>query len=277
MDEAAAHILNENIWELEQAVEKGRGSRELRAALLRAQAQQIAYVEEKLGIPRERRSILRIREGARAGVLLVHGSTGDPSDLAGLTDAIHAAGYTAFAVRLPGHGLDESQLRSVPWQACREDLAKRYTMLTTAYPSVFVVGFSFGATLSLQIPLEPKPKGMVLIAPAIYPRLNFWQRVLISLGLDRWSFLRSQLGWDAELLEAMEGARASRDWVDVPIYAAIADDDERVDRSSLGWIKRHSKNKKSNILRYPAGGHLFHQGDRRREFHESVVEFLRGV
>jgi esterase/lipase len=275
VDEATARTLNENVWELERAVASGQASRALRRSLLRAQSQQLAYTEERLGVDPAARASLRIQEDAPDGILLIHGTQGTPADLRPLADALFAAGYTVFSLRLAGHALPGQSADETPWQACAEDLSLRYRMLAAGCARVHVVGLSFGAALALQLDARPKPVSYVLISPAIFPKMRFLQRGLIRFGLDRWAWLRRQLGWEADLTEAMDAARHAESWREVPMLAAMAEDDTRIDPSGLGWLKRRSRARTHLQLRYPRGGHLFHLGDRQTEFHGAVIDFLK--
>lgn len=274
MDDATARTVNENVWELERAVAGGKVEPALRQALLRAQAQQIAYIEEQLGVEREHRAQLRPSDRSTEGVLLVHGAEGSPAELGPLADFLSDGGYSVYSVRLAGHAQPRVRAEQVSWRACAEDLLTRYRLLATACTQVHVVGLSFGAALALQMDVNPRPASYILVAPAIFPKLHGWQRLLIASGLDRWSWVRRRLGWDPEWTEAMEAARAASHWRSQPLLALMADDDPRTDPSGLGWIKRRAKHEASRIVRVPRGGHHFHLGEGKRAVHDAVMEFL---
>ena len=46
-----------------------------------------------------------------------------------------------------------------------------------------VVTHGFGATLAMALDHKIRPASIALIAPALYPRLGFWNRLLTGLGL----------------------------------------------------------------------------------------------
>lgn len=275
MDEQTARLLDENVWELERQLADGHATRESRWALLDAQGAQLAYSEERLGIPPEHRSVLRVNRSTQTGVLLIHGSTGSPADMRGLADSLYDAGCTVYAMRLPGHGIPDADLSSVSWRSCLLDLENRYRMLAAACPQLHLLGYSLGSALMMQISPQPRPQSLVMIAPAIFPRLNLIQRLVSYLGLDRWSWFRSALGWDGEVLEAMVHARQTNWWREIPTLAAIASDDPRIDTSSLGWVKRRLQHPRSQCVRYADGGHLFFLGERKAEFRDAVLEFIQ--
>ena len=87
----------------------------------------------------------------RTGALLVHGFTGSPQGLRALGGYLAERGIAVVAPRLPGHGTtwqDLATRNAEEWWSCSEtafhDLAARCD-------EVFLVGLSFGATLSLDL------------------------------------------------------------------------------------------------------------------------------
>jgi carboxylesterase len=275
LDETTALTLTKNIWELEQQVATGRASAQTRLMLLRSYAEHVSFMEETLQIPPEHRSFLRIRENRKDAVLLIHGSTGSPADLRDLGDHLYQAGFTVYGMRAPDHPADGSALAMTPWQAVVVDAENRYRMLANCCPNVYVLGFSFGAAAALNLDVKPRPRALVLVAPALYPRLNFAQRILISIGLERLGWVRRRLGWNAELLDGMEAARKQKWWREIPLFATMADDDPRIDGKSLGFLRSRSKHKETEFLNVPTGGHMVLRDGPRDEICDAVVDFLK--
>lgn len=275
MDETTALTLTKNIWELEQQVATGRANARARLMLLRSYGEHVAFMEETLRIPPEHRSFLRIREDRRDAVLLIHGSTGTPADLLELGDHLFEAGFTVYGMRAPGHPAEEPDLAKTPWQAVVLDAENRYGMLANCCPRVYVLGFSFGAAAVLNLRLPALPRALVLLAPALYPRLSLGQRILTLVGLERLGWVRRRLGWNAELLDAMEAARKQEWWREIPIFAALAGDDPRIDGRSLSFLKNRSKHQGTEILALPTGGHMLLRDGPREELFARVTEFLK--
>jgi carboxylesterase len=275
LDETPDMTLTKNIWELEQQVASGRANARARTMLLRSYAEHVAFMEESLHIPPEHRSFLRIRENRKDAVLLVHGSTGSPADLKDLAEHLFVGGFTVYAVRAPGHPSPQADLATTPWQAVVADAENRYRMLANCCSNLYVLGFSFGAAAVLNLQVDPKPRALVLIAPAIFPRLNIFQKILMGLGLEHLGWVRRRLGWNGELLEAMESARRQDWWHATPLMAVMARNDPRIDPRSLAFLRRHSTHQESEMLMVPSGGHLVLRDGPRDQIFDAILEFIK--
>ena len=105
--------------------------------------------------------------------------------------------------------------------------------------------------------------------------MNFLARLAVRLGLHQREWFRRRLGWRAEVLEGIEQARKTDWWESLPIYAAICEDDSRVDPSSLKHIQKRSSNQATRLRRFPKGGHVFMDEEPRDELRNEVLDFLK--
>ena len=274
MSESTEQILAKNIWELESRLKDGQGDPQTRLSLLRAYAQQIMVTENALGITKGDQEFLKVNNRTRNGVLLLHGSTGGPSQLRSLAEALHRAGYSVLVARMPAHPAEDHQLATHSWRGWLTHAENRYHMLASWCRQIHVVGFSFGAAIALQLNLRPRPRSLVLLAPALQLRLNLLARVAVALGLHRSSWVRRRMGWKAEVLEGIEEARRSDWWETLPVYAAMCEDDPRVDPKSLASIQSRSKSGKTTLSTFPSGGHVFLDGEPQALLQREILEFL---
>ena len=274
MEPHVAQILSKNIWELQQLIDAGQAKSRARQMLLRAYAEQVAYTEGQLGVPEEHRAFILTREDSRDGILLVHGATGSPKDLRELAEFLHAGGFSVYCMRLPGHGVEEANDGEMRWESALFDVEARYKQLSDCCKNVAVVGYSFGATLAMQMELKPRPNALVLLAPALFPRLGWFKRTLLSLGLDRFEFVRRALGWQAELLDAMAEARKQKWWYGLPVHATMCKDDPRIDTRGMSFLRSRLTHHRTVLREYALGGHEFHLGDLSDEVNREVLEFL---
>ncbi len=274
LEPALAQALTHNIWELEQKLEEGRPNAMTRAMLLRAYSQHLDNREEMLQIPPENRSRIRVVDGAKKAVLLIHGSTGSPADLAEIADRLYEANCTVHLVRLPGHGDDTADLSQSSWRAAVSHAESHYRMLSNCFLEPYVLGYSFGGAVALTMTMKPRPKGLVLLAPALYPKLSWLQRLLVGVGLDRVGLIRRILGWRGQVLDSMEAARRQTWWKGIPVHAAMARDDERIDQQSLTFVKHRAKHEQSNFVTYDSGGHGFVRGANSARVADDILKFI---
>jgi carboxylesterase len=109
--------------------------------------------------------------GSRAGVLVLHGFTGNPSSVRGVADTMIAAGFDVELPRLPGHGTAIDDMLRTGWADWYGEAKRALAELAARVERVVVVGQSMGATLGLAAALEiPDVAGLVCINPATRTR-----------------------------------------------------------------------------------------------------------
>ncbi|MBU6280797.1 alpha/beta fold hydrolase [bacterium] len=111
-----------------------------------------------------------IRGGRRGGVLLVHGFTGSPHEMAPLAAPLAGAGWDVVGVRLPGHGAahaGESNDRTAWASTVHGAFAE---LLGVHGPGrVVVAGLSMGSLLALELALRERDRvaAVAALSPAI--------------------------------------------------------------------------------------------------------------
>lgn len=275
MDELAARTLSSTIWDLQQVIAKGGATARTRQMLLRAYAEQVAYFEDGLGIDPADQAFVLVNEDSRDGVLLVHDSEGTPADLRELGEALHGAGYSVHCLRLPGVALEHSTYQAGFAESAAWELEQRYQQLSDCCKNVSIVGHGFGATLAMQVQHKLRPAALALLAPALYPRLGFWNRLLTALGLDRFEWFRSRMNWPSDMIESMSRARKRKWWYGVPVYVAMSRDDLLVDPRGLGFVRSRLTHHRSVVQSLETGGHEITTGAVGDQLRGELVEFFR--
>jgi len=110
-------------------------------------------------------------EGGPAGILLIHGFTGAPTEMRTIGEYLEARGVTSLGVRLPGHGTtpqDLAQARLEDWTAaCETGLQE----LRSHCDTLFVCGLSLGSLLALWLGAQHADlAGLILLAPGVKVR-----------------------------------------------------------------------------------------------------------
>src|SRR5690349_24677546 len=87
-------------------------------------------------------------KGGPAGVLVVHGFTGNPQSMRPLAEAFAAAGFTVELPLLPGHGTSLDDMLTTTWHDWSGAADTAYQELAARCSSVVVAGLSMGGTIT---------------------------------------------------------------------------------------------------------------------------------
>ena len=106
-----------------------------------------------------------------AGVVVLHGFTGNPSSMRGLAEAFAAAGFHVEMPRLPGHGTTVEEMVDTSWADWSGEAEAAYQRLAARSSKVVVAGLSMGGALTLRLgAAHPETVGLVCINPATQPQ-----------------------------------------------------------------------------------------------------------
>ncbi len=121
-------------------------------------------------------------EAGSTGVLLMHGLTATPAEVARLGRNLHRAGFTVSGPLLPGHAQTPAALNRVRWQDWAETAESAYAGLVQRCKRVFVGGESTGALLALLLAARhPEAAGVLAYAPALDLNAPAWQKMALPL------------------------------------------------------------------------------------------------
>lgn len=87
----------------------------------------------------------------KAGVLLVHGITGSPTEMKPLAKKLAAGGFTVACPQLAGHCSTLKELKKTRWTDWYASLEASLDLLSEECDTVFVSGLSMGALLALKL------------------------------------------------------------------------------------------------------------------------------
>ncbi|HUJ58517.1 MAG TPA: alpha/beta fold hydrolase [Kofleriaceae bacterium] len=149
------------------------------------------------------------------GVLCVHGFTGTPYEVRYLGERLHAAGFTASGLRLPGHGTTIDDLDRTTWRDWADAVEHAFDALRARCSRVAVVGQSLGGLLVLHLAAHRREVAAVatLATPlwldGLAGRVARWAA---SGALRRWKAIPKLFGSDV---------RDRRTKAENPCYRAI--------------------------------------------------------
>lgn len=101
-------------------------------------------------------------------VILVHGYTGNTSQMKILGQYLNKEGYTVVAPLLPGHGTcveDLQETKAKEWYECVENV---YNEMHKDFEKIAVIGLSLGGLLAIRLAAEKKVWKLVSVASPIY-------------------------------------------------------------------------------------------------------------
>lgn len=106
-----------------------------------------------------------------AGLLALHGFTGNPSSMRGFAEAVAGAGFHVEVPRLPGHGTTIEDMQTTGWADWTAEVEAAYGRLATRAERIVVAGLSMGGSLTLWLALRhPEILGLVCVNPATQPQ-----------------------------------------------------------------------------------------------------------
>ena len=109
-------------------------------------------------------------DGGPAGVLVLHGFTGNPQSMRPLAEALAHAGLTVDLPLLPGHGTDMSDLIDKRWSDWSSAASAELDALEARCESVVVAGLSMGGTLACWLAEQnPEIRGLAVVNPMVEP------------------------------------------------------------------------------------------------------------
>lgn len=263
--------INRTIWEISEAIKKNPEQRRYRRELLRAQFLQHFERDKAFHVPRDDRTFLFLHDDDGPVVLLLHGSSGTPAEFRELGNHLYASGISVYCPRLTRQtGRDREAL----WESWVTQSQIALEAVSTCSELAYVCGLSLGGTVSMILQDRVPLKGVILLAPALYPRLGFKARFLQIARAVTPTVFYHFAGWNGEVLKAMEYARKNSRDIETPVLALQASDDNRLSPRGLKLVRRVAKNGESDVRLLTAGSHVLTRGAAKAEVFQAVTAFV---
>jgi carboxylesterase len=234
----------------------------------------------------------------KAKILLLHGFSGAPDELAYLAERLEAVGYESESPCLPGHAPNALDLTTA---GSREWLVSARAALARLGPAPApVVGFSMGGLLALCLAAEQPDRvsGLSLLAPAlrltqpasmlsgVFHALPFLGRVIPRLPKWGGRALRDPVqrarypGWGtvpthglSQLPELQDTALAAATRVRCPVQILIAERDRTVAVAGIARLQQHLSTPVT-VQSFSESGHQLALDTQRAEVAGSLIAFL---
>jgi len=263
--------INRTIWEIRHLIETNPKDFELRRELLRTHFLQRYEYDRSHHIPRDDRSFLFLQENRAPGCLLLHGARGTPGEMRELGNYLYSKGFTVFCPRFSRVDLKE---RPASWESWVTLADSTYGSMRDYSKKTIVVGMSLGGTIGIILArLYEEIPALVLLAPAIVPRLELRDRLI---GLTRRfspALFTKLSGWDGEVIKAMEHVRSNAQEIKCPTLVLQARDDQVFSSKGLKLVRKWAGHKDSEIALLPQGSHAITRSKSKDEVFDRVYKF----
>lgn len=263
--------INRTIWEIGESLKKTPESPRQRRELLRSHFLQHFEYDKAQHIARDDRSFLFLHDTETPLVLLLHGSSGTPAEMRDLGMHLHSHGISAYCPRIGPTG---TRTRTRSWEGWVSQAQVAIEICAAASPASFVCGLSLGGAVTLMLAERSQVKGMILLAPALYPKMGIKSRFLQVARMVTPTVFYHFAGWNGEVLQAMDYTRKTGGPIAIPLLAIQAGDDTHLSAKGLKYLRRHAKHADSEFHLLPAGSHVVCRGEAKDQVFELVTKFV---
>lgn len=234
--------------------------------------------------------------GRGDAVLLLHGFTGWPGEMAFLGDRLAEAGLTVAIPRLPGHGTNGMDFLQTGWRDWLRAATDAYFELAATGSRVHVVGYSLGALLAIILAARFPVRRLCLVAPAVKvtnrllpfaPILALFMRRMRShdavpkgqvdardeevLGREYWSWRFGPQSASVLRLQRMANRRLGR--VSSPTLVVLGGKDPTVPLSAWDFVRARIASEALERVVLPESTHQIPAGPDRERAADAIVRW----
>jgi esterase/lipase len=262
--------INRTIWEIQRLVGMNPKDIELKRELLRTHFLQRFEFDRSHHIPRDDRSFLFLQDDAAPGCLLVHGGKGTPAEMRDLGNYLYSKGFTVFCPRFSRFDLKD---RPASWESWVTLADSTYATMSDYSKKTVVVGLSLGGSVALILSRLYQVPALVLLAPAVVPRLSVRDRLALLARYVSPAFSSRLSGWNGEVFRATQLLRRTPQEIASPTLVLQALDDRTVSTRGLKLLRRWLTHPESEVALLPQGTHALTRGKSRDEVFERILRF----
>jgi carboxylesterase len=234
--------------------------------------------------------------GGNAGVLLIHGFTGSPSEMRLAGEYLNSEGFTVLAPRLYGHGSTIDELSKTNWKYWYASAEDGYHMLKGMCGEIVVAGLSMGALLGLKLCTEyPITKVVSLSAPIYIADKRIYMLPLAKMFREyvpkrHWQMRRQSLsedekyliGYDqtplkslSSLLELISQTKDLLPEIKTPVLLIQSENEHTVEPRSAQYIYDNLGSMDKQIVWLKKAGHVVTLGIERQLVFETMGKFFK--
>ncbi|WP_342577319.1 carboxylesterase [Psychrobacillus sp. FSL K6-2843] len=233
-------------------------------------------------------------EAGKRAVLLLHGFTGNSSDVRMLGRFLEKNGYTSLAPHYKGHGVPPEELLETGPKDWWKDVIMAYDRLKAAgYDEIAVAGLSLGGVFSLKLGYTVPVKGIVtMCSPMTMKTTDVMFEGVVKYAKEYKKYegkSEEQIEEEVEeirknpmqtLGELREFVYEVRDHVDhiyAPLFVTQGKLDTVIDINSANYIYEQAESIEKKINWYEESGHVITLGSEKETLHEDILNFLESL
>ena len=233
-------------------------------------------------------------EAGKRAVLLLHGFTGNSSDVRMLGRFLEKNGYTSLAPHYKGHGVPPEDLIHTGPSDWWKDVMRGYDTLKTAgYDEIAVAGLSLGGVFSLKLGYTVPVKGIVtMCAPMTMKTTELMYEGVLKYAREYKRYEGKDSNLIEEEVEALQkqnmeslpelrnlvhDVRNHIDHVYAPLFVVQGSQDEVIDINSANIIHNEAESFEKQIKWYENSGHVITLGQEKEQLHTDILEFLQSL
>lgn len=225
-------------------------------------------------------------------MLLLHGFTGNSSDVRQLGRFLQKKGYTSYAPHYEGHAAPpEEILKSSPFVWFKEALDGYDFLVEKGYDEIVVAGLSLGGCYALKLSLNRDVKGIITMCSPMYIKtegsmfdgvLEYARNFKKYQGKDETTINKEMdVFQPTETLKELQGQiQDVRDHVDEvmdPLLVVQAEQDQMINTDSANIIYNESESDEKDIKWYANSGHVITIDKEKELVFEDVYQFLESL
>ena len=191
-----------------------------------------------------------------------------------LGNYLYSKGFTVFCPRFSRFDLKE---RPASWESWVNLADSAYSTMTDYSKQNLVVGLSLGGTVAIILARNNKIPALVLLAPAVAPRLGVKDRLSELARRVVPSFVHRATDWNGEVMKAMEHIRETTEEISSPTLVLQARDDRVLATKGLKLLRKWVTHADSEVVLLPSGAHALTRSKTKEEVFERVFKFAEHV
>jgi carboxylesterase len=211
-------------------------------------------------------------DGGPAGILLLHGFTGNPSSMRPLGEWLAARGHAVECPRYPGHGTEWRDLARHRWQDWEAEAERALDRLAARTTGIVVCGLSMGAAMGLHLAAKRPDaiKAVVVVNGFLRDRritlLPYIWRVVPAqkgVGNDIKKEAQNELPYDripargiAHLARFLGTVGKELSSVRQPVVVFNSPEDHVVPKGTAKWLMERLGSREKELVELPNSYHV---------------------